>query len=98
MKKCRNCFTEFYSAVIIAGMKNTILSPEWVTDKFILIMLAVFPLWVGFDGYSNVTLSKFLFFVICTGLWLLLALLVTALCTAALYLWGRRLCRDGSFN
>ena len=26
------------------------------------------------------------------------ALLVTALCTAALYLWGRRLCRDGSFN
>jgi O-antigen ligase len=72
MKKCRNCFTEFYSAVIIAGMKNTILSPEWVTDKFILIMLAVFPLWVGFDGYSNVTLSKFLFFVICTGLWLLL--------------------------
>ena len=26
------------------------------------------------------------------------ALLVTALCTAALYLWGRRLCGDGSFN
>lgn len=55
-----------------AGMKKTLLSPEWVTDKFIIVMLAVFPLWTGFQGYANITFSKFLFFVIVTGLWLAL--------------------------
>lgn len=53
-------------------MKKTLLSPAWVTDKFIIVMLAVFPLWVGFSGYSNVTWSKFMFFVTATGAWLLL--------------------------
>lgn len=51
-------------------MTEKILSPRWVTDKFILIMLAVFPLFTGFSGYSNITLSKYLFFVIVTLIWL----------------------------
>ncbi len=43
---------------------------QWVTDKFILIMLGLFPLYVGFQGYDDVTGSKFRFFVIATGAWL----------------------------
>ncbi len=46
---------------------------RWVTDKFILLMLGVFPLFVGFEGYNNVTASKFWFFAIATGTWLALA-------------------------
>ena len=50
-------------------MKFDFFTPEWLTDKFIYLMLAVFPLWTGFEGYSNVTFSKYLFFVISTGVW-----------------------------
>lgn len=53
-------------------MKKTVFDPEWITDKFIIIMLAIFPLWTGFSGYSNVTLSKYLFFIAAGGLWLAL--------------------------
>ncbi len=42
---------------------------RWVTDKFILLMLGVFPLFVGFQGYHTITESKFWFFAIATGLW-----------------------------
>jgi O-antigen ligase len=43
---------------------------EWLTDKYILVMLTVFPLWTGFSGYSVLTVSKFSFFAGATGLWL----------------------------
>ena len=49
---------------------------RWVTDKFILVMLGVFPLFLGFHGYSKVTDSKFWFFAIATGLWALTALVL----------------------
>lgn len=49
-------------------MKNKVISPEWLTDKFIWLMLGVFPLWcVG--GYSSLTRSKFLFFSCTTAVW-----------------------------
>lgn len=43
---------------------------EWLTDKYIFLMLTVFPLWTGFSGYSALTVSKFSFFAAATGLWL----------------------------
>ncbi len=46
---------------------------RWVTDKFILLMLGVFPLFVGWRGYSAITESKFWFFAIATGAWALCA-------------------------
>lgn len=55
---------------------------RWVTDKYILAMLGLFPLWVGFraHAYASVTAEKFRFFLIATLVWLaaVLALLVTA--------------------
>lgn len=54
---------------------------QWVTDKFILAMLGLFPLFVGFRGYSAVTESKFWFFAVATGVW--------ALGVTALLVWGR---------
>ena len=44
---------------------------RWLTDKYILAMVLVFPLFWGFWGYTRLTLSKFLFFAVGTGLWLL---------------------------
>ena len=41
-------------------------------------MLAVFPLWTGFQGYANITFSKFLFFVAATGVWMLLVVIGAA--------------------
>lgn len=35
---------------------------RWLTDKYICLMLLVFPLWTGFDGYADITRPKFLFF------------------------------------
>ena len=43
---------------------------EWLTDKYIMLMLLVFPLFMGIHGYVKITLSKYLFFSITTGLWL----------------------------
>ena len=48
---------------------------EWLTDKYILVMLLAFPLFTGWEGYRRITLSKFLFFAAATGLWLALLLL-----------------------
>lgn len=42
---------------------------EWLTDKYILVMLGVFPLFWGFHGYARITASKFYFFAILTGVW-----------------------------
>ena len=49
------------------GMK---ISPACLTDKYICVMLLVFPLWTGFEGYGNITFWKFAFFAAVTGLWL----------------------------
>ncbi len=49
---------------------------RWVTDKYILIMLGLFPLFVGFSGYGNITASKFWFFAAATGVWALAALVL----------------------
>ncbi len=54
---------------------------RWVTDKYILLMLGVFPLFVGIHGYDAVTESKFWFFAAATGAWLAAA--------AVLLVWGR---------
>ena len=51
---------------------------ERITDVYIITMLLLFPLFFGFSGYSHITISKFVFFLAATGLWL------AALLTAAL--------------
>lgn len=43
-----------------------------LTDKYIMLMLGVFPLFTGFSGYANITFSKFMFFTIATSVWLVL--------------------------
>lgn len=47
-------------------------------------MLLIFPLFPGFSGYSNITFSKYAFFIGCTGLWLAALLLLSAAKRAAL--------------
>ncbi len=44
--------------------------PEQATHCYIMLMLAVFPLFTGFSGYANITFSKYIFFVAATALWL----------------------------
>ena len=51
---------------------------RWLTDKYICIMLLIFPLWTGTVGYTGITRPKFLFFALLTGFWLA-ALLACAL-------------------
>ena len=51
---------------------------RWVTDKYILVMLGLFPLFVGFQGYSAITASKFWFFAVATGAWLAAVLVLLA--------------------
>lgn len=48
---------------------------EWLTDKYICLMLLVFPLFTGLRGYADITRSKYLFFVLVTVGWLLMAVL-----------------------
>jgi len=43
---------------------------RWVTDKYIYVMLMVFPLFTGVSGYKQLTLSKYHFMLIATGIWL----------------------------
>ena len=51
---------------------------ERITDVYLTTMLLVFPLFFGFSGYAAITLSKFVFLLAATGLWLA-ALAVAAL-------------------
>ncbi len=55
---------------------------RWVTDKYILVMLGLYPLFVGFraNAYTGITAQKFTFFLIATLVWLaaVLALLAAA--------------------
>lgn len=66
-------------------------SARWLTDKYICLMLLVFPLWTGFEGYGDITWAKFLFFAALTTLWLA-ALLLCAL------KYRRRPRRPGAFE
>ena len=43
---------------------------EKLTDKYIWLILAVYPLFLGFRGYARLTDSKFFFFTVATLLWL----------------------------
>lgn len=43
---------------------------RWITDKYIYVMLLIFPLFIGFDGYSEITASKHMFMLVSAGLWL----------------------------
>ena len=53
--------------------KNRIaFSPYRITDIFIYVMLAGLPLWFDRGGYTNLTTSKYLFFAVATGIWLIL--------------------------
>jgi O-antigen ligase len=49
-----------------------------LTDVYITVMLLVFPLFTGLQGYSNLTLSKYRFFMYATLLWAGLLILVLA--------------------
>ena len=49
---------------------NTACFSERVTDIYIFAMLFAFPLFTGFMGYAEVTLSKYIFFVSASTLWL----------------------------
>ena len=40
---------------------------RWLTDKYISLMLLVFPLWTGPQGYAAITRAKFLLFALLTG-------------------------------
>ncbi len=43
-----------------------------LTDKYIALMLLVYPLWTGLDGYGNITRWKFVFFAVVTCIWAVL--------------------------
>ena len=61
---------------------------RWVTDKFILAMLGLFPLFVGFrvHAYTAITAAKYHFFVYATCGWL--AAVLVLLCVG--YVRGER--------
>lgn len=40
------------------------------THWYLLTMLGLFPLWLGWEGYGNLTLQKYAFFVAVTAIWL----------------------------
>lgn len=50
---------------------------ERITDIYLITMLLLFPLFFGFSGYGAITLSKYIFLLAATGLWLA-ALIVAA--------------------
>lgn len=54
---------------------------EWLTDKYILGLLVLFPLFTGFHGYANLTAAKFWLYTGMTAVWALGLLL--CLCTGA---------------
>ncbi len=43
----------------------------WLTDKYVLCLLGVFPLFTGLHGYANLTAAKLWLYVIVTALWAL---------------------------
>lgn len=55
------------------------MKARWLTDKYISLMLLVFPLWTGTEGYAAITRGKFLFFAVLSALYLALLLPCTLL-------------------
>lgn len=53
------------------------LSRADATDAYVFVMLLAFPLFTGFKGYAAITVSKYLFFVVATALWLLCLAVLT---------------------
>lgn len=47
-------------------------SARKLTDKYIIAMLLLFPLWTGLEGYADITRWKFTFFAVFTGIWVAL--------------------------
>ncbi len=45
------------------------MKQNW-THWYLLTMLGVFPLWLGWEGYGNLTMQKYAFFAAVTALWL----------------------------
>lgn len=45
------------------------MKQKW-TDGYILVMLGIFPLWLGWWGYRDLTAQKFGFFAVAAGVWL----------------------------
>lgn len=58
--------------------KTRIEWARWLTDKYIYLMLGLFPLYWG-GGYGNITEPKALFFYIATGLWIAAVIVLCAL-------------------
>ena len=52
---------------------------ERIIDVYLITMLLVFPLFFGFSGYGAVTLSKFVFLLTATVLWLAALIVAAAL-------------------
>ncbi len=72
---CRLYFFDpaYYNDSYPAGKEEVRLKPkltERITDVYLITMLLLFPLFFGFSGYSQITLSKFVFLLAATGLWL----------------------------
>ena len=53
-------------------MKKSINLGRRATDIYISVILLLFPLFTGFQGYGSITEAKLLFFLIPTVLWVLL--------------------------
>ncbi len=52
---------------------------ERITDVYLITMLLIFPLFFGFSGYAEITISKYIFFLAATGLWLAALIVAAAL-------------------
>lgn len=52
---------------------------QWLTDKYILVMLFAFPLFTGLQGYGAITQAKERFFTLATLFWLAAVLVFLAL-------------------
>ncbi len=51
--------------------QNTKSYFQLITEIYIYLMLFLFPLFTGFHGYAELTLSKYVFFVSATALWII---------------------------
>ena len=71
----------------------------WLTDKYILCLLALFPLFTGFHGYANLTAAKFWLSTGATALWALGVSIPAVGCLPLMVCvwdyWGQR---EGTLN
>jgi O-antigen ligase len=64
---------------------------QWVTDKYVMLMLGAYPIFWGNDGYNNITKSKFLFFAAATAVWLAAVLVLLGIGASKKEKYGLRL-------